>query len=117
MKLKITVGETELTATIDNNKTARNFIAMLPLTITLEDYANTEKIFYPSEKLRTEGAPAGYAPSSGDITYYAPWGDIAIFYKDFGYASGLIYLGKIDGNIDALKVQGKVNATFELINK
>lgn len=24
------------------------------------------------------------------ITYYAPWGNLAIFYRDFGYSAGLV---------------------------
>jgi hypothetical protein len=31
----------------------------------------------------------------GDITYYAPWGNLAIFYRDFGYSPGLVRLGHI----------------------
>jgi hypothetical protein len=38
--------------------------------------------------LFTAGAPAGSDPSVGDITYYAP-GNLAIFYRDFGYSRGL----------------------------
>jgi hypothetical protein len=50
----------------------------------LKNYASTEKISYLARKLSTEGAPAGCDPDVGDITYYAPWGNLAIFYKDFG---------------------------------
>jgi hypothetical protein len=38
--------------------------------------------------------PAGSEASVGDITYYAPWENLAIFYNDFGYASRLVILGK-----------------------
>ena len=51
----------------------------------------------------------------GAITYYAPWGNIAIFIRDFEYSSGLIPLGKIDGDIEALNVPGPVSVTIELI--
>ena len=118
MKLKITFSDKEIRATLFDNPTARDFVSMLPLTTTLEDYANNEKIFYPKRKLSKEGAPRGYEPSKGDITYYAPWGDVAIFYKDFSYSSGLIGLGKIDGNgIDLLLQAGKEPVTFELITE
>lgn len=68
----ITIGDTVLTATLDDNPTARDFISLLPLELKLEDYAGTEKINYLPRKLSTENAPSGFDPSIGDITYYAP---------------------------------------------
>jgi hypothetical protein len=76
-----------------DNPTSRDFLTLLPLPLTLEDYARTEKISYLSRKLSTEDAPSGSDPSVGDFTYYSPWSNLAIFYKDFGYSSGLIILG------------------------
>jgi len=83
--------------------------------LTLKDYAETEKISDLPKKLSTESAPSGSDPSVGDITYYAPWGNLAIFYRDFGYSSGLVILGKIDSGIKALNVPGSVKVTIELI--
>ena len=114
MKINITVGDKVLTATMENNETAKDLISMFPLTVTLEDYASTEKIFYPDRQLSTEGAPSGYKPSVGDITYYAPWGDIAIFYKNFCFAGGLINLGKIDGDMSVLTGSKNSTVTFSL---
>ncbi|MBT2621235.1 cyclophilin-like fold protein [Chryseobacterium sp. ISL-6] len=73
------MGSRTLTATLDDNPTTRDFIALLPLMVKLDDYASSEKIFYPSKKLSTQNAPAGTDPNLGDITYYGPWGNIAIF--------------------------------------
>ena len=87
---------------------------MLPLTLTLEDYSKTEKISDLPKKLTKEGAPAGAGPSVGDIAYYAPWGNLALFYKDFEYSNGLILLGKLDGGVEALGVPGSVKVTIEL---
>jgi hypothetical protein len=115
MQIKIIVENTELTATLIDSKTTQDFIALLPLTLTLEDYGSTEKISYLPKRLSTEDAPSGIDPSVGDITYYAPWGNMAIFIRDFGYSSGLIPLGKIDGDIEALNVSGPVNVTIDLI--
>jgi hypothetical protein len=78
------------------------------LTLTLKDYAAAEKISDLPRRLSTKGAPAGIEPSIGDIAYYSPWGNLAIFYKDADYASGLVRLGKIDGGIDTLKRTGAV---------
>jgi hypothetical protein len=115
MKIKITLEDTVLTATLVDSQTSQDFVSLLPLTLTLEDYAGTEKISDLPRRLSIEGAPAGSDPSVGDITYYAPWGNLALFYRDFGYASGLVILGKLDGAIEALAVPGAVSATIELI--
>jgi hypothetical protein len=47
----------------------------------------------------------------GDITYYAPWGNLAIFYKDFSYSAGLIKLGTLDSGSEALRRSD----TFEVV--
>jgi len=115
MKIKLTVGDKVLTASLIDSKTTRDFISLLPLTLTLKDYAGTEKVSDLPNRLSTEGAPSGIDPSVGDITYYAPWGNLAIFYKDFGYSSGLIVLGKIDSGIEVLNVADSVRVTIEII--
>jgi hypothetical protein len=98
-----------------DSKTTQDFIAMLPLTLTLEDYGGTEKISYLPGKLSTRGAPAGIDPAVGDITYYAPWGNLAIFHRDFVYSDGLVLLGRIDGGMTALSLSGPINVTIELM--
>lgn len=115
MKIRLRLENAEITATLIESKSTQDFISLLPLTLTLEDYAGIEKISDLPKRLNTEGAPAGSDPSVGDITYYAPWGNLAIFYRDFGYASGLIILGKIDSGIEVLSVPGPVKVTIELI--
>ena len=115
MKISVKVGDRVLTATLIDSKTTRDFISLLPLTLTLKDYAGTEKVCDLPKRLSTEGAPPGIDPSVGDLTYYAPWGNLAIFYRDFGYSRGLVVLGKIDSGIEALNVPGSVRVTIELI--
>ena len=115
MKLKITIGEQYVMATVYDNATTKDFVSLLPLTLELNDYAETEKISYLSQKLTAQGAPSGCDPDVGDITYYAPWGNLAIFYKDFGYAAGLIKLGKIEGDVSILNTFQKQSTTFEMV--
>jgi hypothetical protein len=117
VKIRMKIGGKAMTATLVDNATARDFLALLPLTLTLEDYAATEKIAYLPRKLTTAGAPAGFDPSAGDITYDAPWGNLAIFHKDFRYSEGLVHLGRIDSGIEALKAHGKLKATIERIEQ
>ncbi|MDQ0781409.1 cyclophilin-like fold protein [Chryseobacterium sp. W4I1] len=118
MKIKIIVGDRSLTATLDDNPTTRDFIALLPFTVKLQDYASTEKVFTPAKKLSIQGAPAGVKPTVGDISYYAPWGNIAIFYKDFSYSEGLVKIGHIDNGEEAFQISGSIdNVRFERIEE
>lgn len=103
VKIKLIFNGTALTATMYDNPTARDFILLLPLTLELKDYNSTEKISYLPKKLPLKDSPSGCIPSAGDITYYAPWGNIAIFYRDFSYSAGLIRLGRIDSGVNYLE--------------
>lgn len=101
-KIEVIVGSETLSATLDDTPTARDFAALLPMNLELRDYHATEKIADLPRRLDTKDAPASYTPKVGDITYYAPWGNLAIFYKPFQNSAGLIRLGRFDGSIDAL---------------
>jgi len=117
MKIRMDVEGTAITATLVDSATSRDFVSLLPLTLTFKDYAATEKISDLPRRLSTEGAPPGIDPSVGDITYYAPWGNLALFYRDFGYSTGLIKLGKIDSGVEALARPGPLRVTIELVEK
>lgn len=112
MKIAIEVEGATIMAVLDNSTAARDFASLLPLTLTLDDYNLTEKISYLPRKLSIESAPAGFDPLPGDLTYYAPWGNLAIFYKDFGYSAGLVKLGAIVSGGEALDVPGSLKATI-----
>jgi hypothetical protein len=115
MKIRLTVNGKAITATLNGGKSALDFVSLLPLTLTLEDFNSTEKISYLPKKLTSEGAPASCTPSSGDITYYAPWGNLAIFYRNFRLSSGLVMLGKIDSGKELFDVSGSVNVLIEVV--
>ena len=105
VRINVTVDGTTLEADIEDSRTARDFVAQLPLTLTLTDFHQTEKISDLPAELSTVGAPAGTAARAGDLAYYAPWGNLAVFYRDSGYATGLIKLGHIDSGIDVVAEQ------------
>ncbi len=118
MKLKITIGEKTAVAILYDNPTTRDFIAQLPLTVTMEDFAGKEKIFYPPEKLSTTERKAVTDPKIGDINVYAPWGNIAVFYGSYSGSRDLIRIGSITEGIDAFDLPGTIsNVTFELVKQ
>jgi len=79
---------------LNDSPAAKALYDQLPLTIEVEDYGSNEKIFYPPKKLATEDTPLADA-KAGTLAYYAPWGDVVMFYKDFGRAGGLYALGQV----------------------
>ena len=114
LKIGITVGSRTITATMEDNAAARDFLSRLPLEVTLSDYSNAEKIFYPSPALTTSEVARGCTPARGDITIYVPWGNVAIFYKNGSRSNDLIRIGRIDGNgIEALSIPGSLSVRIE----
>ena len=113
MKILMTSeGSVVASATLDDNESARHFAALLPLELVLKDYAATEKIADLPSALPTSGAPPGYTPSAGDLSYYAPWGNLAIFHKGFAYSSGLIRLGRLATGLDAMRKEGPLTVVL-----
>lgn len=98
VRIKLTFNNEEVIVKMYDNPTTRDFLTVLPLTVTLEDYSGTEKIAKLTKRLSTKDAPAGSDPSLGDFAYYSPWGNLAIYYRDFGYSDGLIILGSVEGD-------------------
>jgi hypothetical protein len=116
MKIRLIVDGTAVPATLDASPSGRDFATLLPLTLTLTDYGDVEKISDLPRALSKEGAPAGMDPEVGDITYYAPWGNLAIFVKDFSPSRGLIRLGRLDGDISPLKRKGALSVRIERVD-
>ncbi|WP_233469221.1 cyclophilin-like fold protein [Caballeronia glathei] len=115
IKISIKFDGQTIIADLKDNPSSRDLVAQLPLTLNFEDYHATEKIAYPPRKLATQDAPAGFDPSVGTVAYYAPWGNLALFYKDFGYSKSLVNLGNIVSGMDALLKATSFNATIERV--
>ncbi len=114
MKIKITVGNREVTATMKDNVTARDFLSRLPIEVTMNDYAGAEKIFYPEPAFNTEGAPRDILHLVEILICMLP-GEMSLsFNKSGSHSSELIHLGRIDGNgIEAFDVAGNVVVKIE----
>lgn len=113
MKIHLHVDAQVATATLDDTAAARDFAALLPLTLTLKDYAVIERIADLPRKLSVTGAPAAHAPQAGELTYYAPWGNLAIFLDSNVRAQGLVRLGRVDTGLAALKRPGPFRVRIE----
>lgn len=91
----------EIIFQLNESSAASSFYRQLPLSIWVEDYAGSEKIFYPPEKLGTDDAPPAQGPA-GTLAYYAPWGNVAVFYGECGAYSGLYELGEAVSGVESI---------------
>ena len=57
MRIRMNVDGVPIAATLHDNETARDFISLLPLTLTLSDYASAEKISDLPRRLSTRERP------------------------------------------------------------
>lgn len=87
---------------LNDSPAASTLYEQLPLSIQIEDYSHNEKIFYPPDELDTSGAPLAEGPA-GTLAYYAPWGNIVLYYGECGGASGLYELGEAVSGADQIE--------------
>lgn len=109
MNIRLTLNGHPIAATLNDSATARDFAAQLPLTLPLRDLNAAEKIADLPRKLSTSGAPEGADPEVGDLAYYAPWNQLATYYRDAPYAAGLVILGHMaDGGTEQLATADEI---------
>lgn len=102
-----------------DNPASKDFLTQLPLTITFEDYIGKEKISILQKRLCMDDVQAEDLSKKGDFAYYAPWGNVAIFYKGFEDATNdLIILGQIEsGKENFENVDGDFTGRIEKVTK
>src|SRR5881398_3721924 len=116
MKIRLNVNNKVLTATVADNKTARDFISLLPLTLTMNDLFGREKYARLPRAISQEGKRT-HTYQIGDLAYWSPSHDVAVYYRQDGEKipePGIIVIGKIDSGVEALNVAGSVKVTIEL---
>ena len=117
-QLRLTFEGGEVVVVLEDNATTRDFLTMLPTTLTFEDYAGSEKISYLTQDLSTADAPATYDPQVGDVTLYGPWGNLAIFYGDAGSSSGLVPMGHVKSGLELLStLDGEFEVSVAVMEK
>ncbi|MFH9662494.1 cyclophilin-like fold protein [Streptomyces sp. NPDC017248] len=113
MHIRLTLDDHPVEATLHDSRTARDFAALLPLTVTMRDFHRTERIGDPPRALDTSGAPDAVTPKAGDLAYYAPWGNLAFFYRDGEHSPGLVLLGRLDSSADLVRLARATSVRVE----
>jgi hypothetical protein len=115
--VRFTSGGNTVDVTIGaDNPTTRDFLSMLPLTLTVEEFNGREKISYLPRNLDTNGSP-GSDPADGDLIYYAPWGNLGFYYDTdgIGYSDDVVHLGTYDATLEQLTGLEDANVTIEIV--
>jgi len=113
MQIEIRVGDERFTATVDETPAGRDLLAQLPQTIQMRDHGGVEKTGPLHTPLSLDGRPDGADPDVGDLGYYAPGNDLVFYYGDQGYYSGIVILGRLDGEATSrlAAMAGDITAT------
>lgn len=116
VNIKMTVGQTTITATLDNSPTTADFIKTLPRTMTMNRYGDREYYGKMGTAISTEGEKIDDY-HDGDVTYYPSGGSYAIFFAGENKSSqpGLIRMGKITSSLeDFNKLGNRIEMKIEI---
>ena len=115
-KLRMSFEGGEVLVNLFDTQASRELLAMLPLTLSFEGFANAEKIAHLPQRL-SSGISPSHSPK-GDFTYYSPWGNLAVFYEGYGRDNGLYILGIIETGKEKLADKHhSFTATLEVVNR
>ena len=110
-KMKITIGTTVFTATLNNNTTVTAFKAMMPLTINMGELNGNEKFYYFSTTLPTNASSGGNI-QVGDLMLYGN-NCLVLFYEGFNTSYSYTRLGRIDNTSELVAALGAGSVTVK----
>ncbi len=117
MKISLTTEDRVITATLIDNETTKDFISPLPLTLTMNDLFRRERFGHLPRAISEKGTRT-HTYEVGDIAYWPPGPDAAVFYRHDGQKipdPGIIVIGKIDSGVEALNVPGSLKVAIEVM--
>jgi len=98
----ITAGDQTFSATINDSQVSKDFLAILPTTLSWERNAGIEYISELSEPL-TEIGPFYTGVEAGDIVYYNPRDSITIIYAPTSSVPTLTKMGRVTSDLAAFE--------------
>ena len=116
MEINIKIGGKILPATLADNSTARDFASVLPLNVSMKDLFGREK-YGDLPKALSDKGPRNNRYEVGDIAYWSPDQQFAIYYHQDGESipsPGIILIAKIHAGAEAFNVRGSVKVTIDV---
>ena len=112
-QISVTCGDLQVVYALNDSPAAQSLLSQLPLTVAVEDFSTNEKVFYPPQELDTTDTPLAEG-GAGTLAYYAPWGDVVLFYDSFSANGSLFALGEVvSGAEDISQMTGTI--TVEVV--
>jgi hypothetical protein len=115
-KVKMTFGNTELTATFEDNATSRAFKEKLPVTLPMFELYSRE-MCYRFEEALPANEVSNRAYEIGEIIYWTPGRAFVIMYAQNGERFSMQSMGRVDSGVEAFRTTGDVSVHFELIEE
>lgn len=113
LKLKITVGDKILTATMEDNATTRAFLQKLPATLPMENLYGREMCYHYGAGGLATSATRDDRYEVGDIIYWPPRGSFVILFKQNGEEFERVQLGHIDQDVSFFEDGADMEILFE----
>lgn len=111
--MTVTCGDAVVTYELNDSPAADALLGQLPLTLEVDDFSDNEKVFYPPEELDVTDAPPAESGEAGTLAYYAPWGDVVMFYGSFSPNDALYELGwAVDGEERISELSGTIEVAL-----
>ena len=116
-RIRLRMGDQAVSAKLNNSDAARDFAAMLPLTIQMDDHLRREKTGVIPKPL-SKRTPESRTYERGDLGYWRPRNSFVIFYRQDGLEiprPGIVLLGKLSSGAEVFDVPGPVQVNAELM--
>lgn len=107
-QIAVTCGDMQVVYELNDSPAAQSLLSQLPLTVAVEDFSTNEKVFYPPQELDTSDTPLAEG-GAGTLAYYAPWGDVVLFYDSFSANGSLYELGEAVSGVENI---GQMSGTI-----
>ena len=100
-RIEVRADDATVVFEFNDSMAARELYGQLPLSVEVENFSTNEKIFYLPERLDEGDAPHAEG-GKGVLAYYAPWGNVVMFYGSFSPNPGLYELGEAVSGADGI---------------
>jgi len=108
-RIELVAGDEIASATLDDTRQARQFAAMLPVSVDIDDPFGQAKTGTLPRALDVDDATRSRRYATGDLSYWSPSGKLAIVYDALGESvppPGLVRLGTVDTGLSEIASAG-----------